>query len=98
MAYVRKFKTDTELAAFRSNMAKNRKVNRGGRPKGCTKDPSLAAVPVRSLSIRQPDYEVFVRCAYATEQPIVSFVHEVAESLKAKNPALFAPDAQTVRM
>ena len=31
MAYERKFKTDAELSAFRAEVARNRKVNRGGR-------------------------------------------------------------------
>lgn len=98
MAYERKFKTDAELAAFRSNMAKNRKNRKGGRPKGWTKDPALKAIPARTLTVRQPDYDVFVRCANAADKPIVSFMHDVAESLKKKNPAIFTPDAQEVRM
>ena len=69
---------------------------RGGRPKGSpNKDPG---VPSRTLTVRQPDYNVFVRCANAADKPIVSFMHDVAESLKKKNPVLFAPDAQTVKM
>ena len=98
MAYQRKFKTDAELAAFRSQMAKNRKNRKGGRPRGWTKDPELKAVPSRTMTVRQPDYEVFVRCANAADKPIVAFVHDVAESLKEKNPTLFKPEAQTVKL
>lgn len=71
---------------------------RGGRPKGSPNANPLIGVPSRTLTVRQPDYDVFVRCANAADEPIVSFMHDVAESLKKKNPALFVPDAQTVRM
>jgi hypothetical protein len=71
---------------------------RGGRKKGWTKNPDLLAVPARTLTVRDPDYNVFVRCANAADKPIVSFMHDVAESLKKKNPVLFTPDAQEVRL
>jgi len=95
--------TPEELSRIRSEagrkgaqVTRERGHFRGGRPKGSpNKDPG---VPSRTLTVRQPDYDVFVRCANAADKPIVSFMHDVAESLKAKNPALFAPDAQTVRM
>ena len=96
MAYERKFKTAAELSAFRSQMAKNRKNRKGGRPKGWTKDPALKATPSRTVTVRQPDYEVFVKCAFASKVPLVEFMHMNAEGLKRRNPQLFAADAPTV--
>ena len=90
MAYVRKFKTDAELAAFRSQVAKSRKNNRGGRPKGSPNKNPVAHAPAKTLTVRQPDYEVIVKCAFAASVPLVEFMHMVAEGLKTKNPQLFA--------
>lgn len=98
MAYERKFKTDAELAAFRSQMAKQRKIRRGGRPKGSTNKNPSAKVPSRTLTVRQPDYEVFVRCAFAANVPQIEFLHMVAEGLKAKNPQLFAVEQKPVKV
>ena len=96
MAYERKFKTAAELSAFRSQMAKNRKIRKGGRPKGWTKDPALKATPSRTVTVRQPDYEVFVKCAFASNVPLVEFMHMNAEGLKRRNPQLFAADVPKV--
>ena len=97
--------TPAELSRIRSEAAKKGIAARKaagyanvGRKKGWTKDPSLRGLPSRSLTVRDPDYQVIVRCANAADKPIVSFMHDIAESLKRKNPALFAPEAQTVRM
>lgn len=97
--------TQEELSRIRSEAGRRgaqatreRGHFRGGRPKGSPNKDPLIGVPSRTLTVRDPDYDVFVRCANAADEPIVSFMHDVAESLKAKNPALFAPDAQTVRM
>ena len=94
-----------ELSRIRSENGKRGAETRkrlgkckGGRPKGWTKDPALKAIPARSLSIRQPDYEVFQKCAFAMEMPMVEFVHRVAESLKQKNAVLFSPDAPAVNL
>ncbi|MBO7688644.1 MAG: hypothetical protein J6V72_19860 [Kiritimatiellae bacterium] len=98
MAYERKFKTAAELSAFRSELAKNRKIRKGGRPKGWTKDPALKATPSRTITVRQPDYEVFVKCAFAANVPQVEFLHMLAESLKEKNPQLFAQPQKPVNV
>ena len=97
--------TQEELSRIRSEagrrgaqVTRERGHFRGGRPKGSPNKDPLIGVPSRTLTVRDPDYNVFVRCANAADKPIVSFMHDVAESLKAKNPALFAPDAQEVRM
>lgn len=98
MAYVRKTKDAAELSALRSMVAKMRKNNRGGRPKGSkNKNPSNLE-PVRTLTVRISDYDVVAKCASAMQLPLVTFMHEVAESLKAKNPALFAPNASGVNL
>lgn len=97
--------TQEELSRIRSEagrkgaqVTRERGHFRGGRPKGSPNKDSLIGVPSRTLTVRDPDYNVFVRCANAADKPIVSFMHDVAESLKKKNPVLFTPDAQTVKM
>ena len=92
MAYERKFKTAAELSAFRSQMAKNRKVCKGGRPKGWTKDPALKATPSRTITVRQPDYEVFVKCAHINGVSLVEFMHQNAEGHKQRNEEYFKCD------
>lgn len=96
MPYVRKFKTDAELSAFRSEIAKNRKNRKGGRPKGSpNKNPSLGGAS-KTMTVREPDYRVFVKCAFADNVPLVQFMHKNAEGLKARNPHLFSDSAPTV--
>ena len=96
MPYVRKFKTDAELSAFRSEMAKNRKNRKGGRPKGSTnKNPALGGAS-KTMTVREPDYQVFVKCAFAANVPLVEFMHLNAEGLKKRNPKIFCTDAPTV--
>ena len=96
MPYVRKFKTDAELSAFRSEIAKNRKNRRGGRPKGSpNKNPALGGSS-KTMTIREPDYRVFNKCAHAANVPMVEFMHMNAEGLKSRNPHLFAESSPTV--
>ena len=64
-----------------------------GRKKGWRKDPSLKAVPNRTMSVREPDYKIFVRCANATDLPLVEFMHLNAEGLKKRNPQIFGENA-----
>ena len=70
----------------------------GGRKKGWTKDPALKAIPAKTLTVREPDYQVYVKCAFAANVPIVEFMHLNAEALKKRNPQLFAPDAPVVEV
>lgn len=98
--------TPEELSRVRSEAARKGIAKRKalgyamvGRKKGNPNNGiPIAREPSRTLSVRQPDYDVFVRCANAADKPIVSFMHDVAESLKKKNPILFTPDAQEVRL
>lgn len=97
--------TPEELSRIRSEAARKGIAKRKalgyamvGRKKGNPNTNPLIGEPSRTLSVRQSDYNVFVRCANAADKPIVSFMHDVAESLKKKNPVLFTPDAQTVKM
>ena len=60
------------------------------------KDPSLRSVPNRTMSVREPDYNVFVRCANAANVPLVEFMHMNAEGLKRRNPQLFGENAPKV--
>lgn len=101
--WVRLTKSKEELSLLRSRIAKEGAEKRKeigyknvGRKKGWTKDPELKAVPTRTLTVRQPDYEVFVKCAYASNMPQVEFLHIVAENLKKKNPQLFEPNKPEV--
>lgn len=105
MAYVKKYKTDAErrLAqsiAGKKGADKRRAVGYAnvGRKKGWTKDPALKAIPAKTLTVREPDYQVYVKCAFAANVPIVEFMHLNAEALKKRNPQLFAPDAPVVEV
>ena len=96
-------KTKEEISRIRSEAAKKGIAARKavgykgvGRKKGWTKDPSLKGVPNRTMSVREPDYNVFVRCAFAAHVPLVEFMHMNAEGLKKRNPKIFGTDAPTV--
>ncbi len=103
VGYVRKTKSKEELSALRSQLGKQGGAKRKamgyagvGRKKGWTKDPALRAIPSKTLTVREPDYNVFVRLASVQGVAIVEFMHIVAESLRGKNAELFAPDAPRV--
>ena len=103
--YVRTTKSKEELSALRSQLGKKgaqsllkSKNFRGGRPKGSPNKNPVLRVPSRTLTVRQPDYEVYVKLASVKNVPIVEFMHILADHLKAKNAALFAPDAPKVEM
>lgn len=57
-----------------------------GRKKGWTKDPSLKAIPPRSLTVRDHDYQVFRKFAFKKEVPIVEGMHKIAASLLRNHP------------
>lgn len=59
---------------------------RGGRKKGWTKDPALKAIPPRSLTVRDHDYQVFRKYAFKKEVPIVEGMHKIAASLLRNHP------------
>ena len=90
MAYERKFKTDAELAAFRSEMAKNRKVRRGGRPKGSTNKGPSTAVPTKTMTVREPDLAVLRKLAYENRHTLTEEFHNWCEAQKAAHPELFS--------
>ena len=94
--------TPEELSRIRSEAARKGIAARKaigyanvGRKKG-TANPSAKGKPNRTLSVRDPDYQVFVKCAFAANVPLVEFMHMNAEGLKKRNPQLFAADAPTV--
>lgn len=93
--------TKEELSRIRSEAGKKGAASlkksgnfKGGRKKGWTKDPSLKAIPARTLTVREPDYKVYVKLAGVKGCPIVEFMHIVADSLKEKNPRIFSPSAE----
>lgn len=88
MAYVRKTKSAAELSAARSRAAKSRKHNRGGRPAGSKTNPELKAVPTRSLTVREPDYQVFRKYAFVNNITIADATHRLARSLLKNHPEL----------
>lgn len=105
MAYVKKYATEEERRRAKSAAGRKGAAariaaghNRGGRPKGSLNKNSLPRVPSRTLTVRQPDYEVFVKCAFAANVPQVEFLHMVADGLKAKNPQLFAHPQKPVNV
>lgn len=99
MKYKRKYQTDEERrrakseAGRRGAEALKRSGNfRGGRPKGSRNKNAPFRFPTRTLTVRQPDYEVIVKMAHAMAVPIVEFLHAAAESWRERNPSLFAND------
>ena len=97
MPYQKKYKTKAELSAALSAAAKNRKNNHGGRPKGSKNKGPSKRTPTRTMTIREPDYIVFNKCAHAASVPMVEFMHLNAEGLKKRNPQIFGEDAPTVK-
>ena len=96
--YIRKTKSNEELRALRSQLGKKGGEKRKamgyatvGRKKGWRKDPALKAPKPKTLTIRQPDYCVYRKLATVQGVPLAEFMHMLAESLKAKNPAHFPP-------
>ena len=94
--YVRSTRTKEELSKLKSEAGKKggearKKLGYAGvgRKRGWTKDPALKAIPAKTLTVREPDYQVFVRLAHIEGVPQVEFMHLLAESLKAKNPDAF---------
>lgn len=95
--------TKEELSRIRSEAGKKgakstreRGHFRGGRPKGSpNKNPALGGAS-KTMTVREPDYRVFVKCAFADNVPLVQFMHKNAEGLKARNPHLFSESAPTV--
>lgn len=94
--YVRSTQTKEELSKLKSEAGKKGGEARKalgyagvGRKRGWTKDPTLKAIPAKTLTVREPDYQVFVRLAHVEGVPQVEFLHIVAESLKRKNPDVF---------
>ncbi len=96
MPYQKKYKTKAELSAALSAAAKNRKSNNGGRPKGSKNKNPSKRTPTRTMTIREPDYNVFSRCAHAASVPMIEFMHLNAEGLKRRNPQIFE-NAPTVK-
>lgn len=96
MPYQKKYQTRTELSAALSEAAKNRKHNRGGRPKGSKNKGPSKRTPTRTLTVREPDYHVFNKCAYTANVPMIEFMHMNAEGLKKRNPQIFGEDLPTV--
>lgn len=98
-------RTPEELSRLRSEAAKKGIAARRavgyagvGRKKGSTtKDPTARNAPNRTMSVREPDYQVFVKCAFAANVPLVEFMHLNAEGLKKRNPQIFGEDAPTVK-
>lgn len=96
--------TKEELSRIRSEAGKKGAAKtrerghfRGGRPRGSPNKNPLIGLPSKSMNVREPDYNVFVRCAHAAEKPIVEFMHIVAEGLKRRNPQIFGEDAPQVK-
>lgn len=96
MPYQKKYQTRADLSAALSAAAKGRKNNNGGRPKGSKNKAPSKRVPTRTMTIREPDYVVFSKCAHAAGVPMVEFMHMNAEGLKKRNPQIFDADAPTV--
>ena len=80
--------TKEELSRIRSEAGKKgakstreRGHFRGGRPKGATNKNPLIGLPSKSMNVREPDYNVFVRCAHAANVPLVEFRLAVKRAL-----------------
>ena len=92
MAYVKKNLTPEQRSERARKAALSVKNHKGGRPKGSTNKNPRATIPPKTLTVREDDYQVIVKCAFAANKPIVEFMHVLAEHLKAKNPKLFSEE------
>lgn len=91
MAYQRKTRTAAELSAARSMAAKSRKRHGGGRPPGSpNKNNPAVGVPTVTMTVHKPAYQVFAKLANIKGTTNIEFMDILAESLKAKNPKIFA--------
>ena len=90
MAYKKKNLTPAQRSEQARKAALSVKHHNGGRKKGWTKDPSLKGIPAKTITVRDPDYQVFVKLAFAANLPIVEFMHKVAEGMKQRNPKIFS--------
>ena len=95
--------TKEELSRIRSEAAKKGAAARRavgyanvGRKRGTANPTATVNAPNRTMSVRDPDYQGFVRCAFAAKVPLVEFMHMNAEGLKKRNPKIFGTDAPTV--
>ena len=95
--------TREELSRIRSEAGKKgakstreRGHFRGGRPKGSPNKNPIIGQASKTLTVREPDYAVIVRCASVAQKPIVEFMHIVAEGLKKRNPQIFGEYAPKV--
>ena len=97
MAYQKKYATEAERrlaqAAGGRKGAAGLKASgnyyRGGRPKGTKNKNSLGGTPTKNLSLRVPAYNIFTRCAAASNRSLADLMSLVADGLKEKNPQLF---------
>lgn len=48
------------------------------------------------MTIHEPDYVVFSKCAHTAKTPMIEFMHTNAEGLKKRNPQIFDANAPTV--
>ena len=105
MPYQKKYKTDAErnlaksLAGKKGAAALKASGNfRGGRPKGSPNKNAVPRVPTKTLTIREPDSNVFSRLAHVEGVPQVEFLHIIAEALKRKNPNVFKSESEAVKV
>ena len=87
--YQKKNLTPAQRSEQARKAALSVKHHNGGRKKGWTKDPSLKAIPQRTITVRDPDYQVFVKLAFTANLPIVEFMHRLAEKMRERNRKLF---------
>ena len=89
MAYKKKYATDEERrkalsAAGKAGVEKRIALghNFGGRKKNSPNRNPKYAIPTRTLTVREPDYKIFVKGASDKGSSIIDFMHEVAETLE----------------
>ena len=88
MAYKKKYATDEERrkalsAAGKAGVEKRIALghNFGGRKKNSPNRNPKYAIPTRTLTVREPDYNVFVKGASDKNSSIIDFMHDVAERI-----------------
>ena len=100
MAYKKKYATDEERrkalsAAGKAGVEKRIALghNFGGRKKNNPNRNPKYAIPTRTLTVREPDYKVFVKGASDKGSSIIDFMHNVAKNIESPE---ISPQARAV--
>ena len=91
MPYQKKNLTAEQRSELARKAQAARKVRKGGRPKGWTKDPNAPkkAKVMRSIGVYEDDYQTFRKIADWIGKTMADTMHGIAVGRKKDNPQIF---------